>query len=529
MNIKIVLLTITFVSFLLLAVPTWPVERITATALQPVLPLNIDAVANSEKDFSGVQGDKNWFYGYYSNPVDASSFLQIPEFSQTNFGNEQNVPTWLFPDGEYWTRISAKYVHPNGQTTSGVAKSAEQWVARRWVSTVTGNIVVTGHLAKFDTRGGDGITGHLMIDGIERWSQFIAAADNVGVDFTIFISVNVGSKVDFVVSPGASDWNDTTSFTAVITMSGIFGKIYNEAVAAGNEVSGAFIEACPATGSCYTTTSSSNGDYQFVDLPLGTYNLRALPPANNHHLIGKLGPLSIAENSLLMNQHIILPKPIRIPPGTTIEPKVTIDDGVPSIFWRSPTVLTHSGCPSGVASYELIVDGTVVRSGNMTEVSPGNYKATLEPLYPLHGNLQITINLACPNDSPPPIVFNIWIDPSGLVVNTLGQPIGNATVSLYRSDIDSGPFDLIASGSGVMSPANRVNPMQTDNVGYFGWDVIAGYYKVRAEKSGCVAANNRTQSYVQTEVLIIPPPVTDLRLVLFCGEQRHLFLPLVHR
>lgn len=158
MNIKVVLRTTTFVSLLFLIAMTWPAGRITATGLQPVLPSKIEAVANSESDFSGVQGDKNWFYGYYANPADASSFLQIPEFSQANFVNERNVPTWLFSGGEYWTRISAKYVHPNGKTTSGVARSAEQWVTRRWISTVSGNIVVTGHVAKFDTNCGDGFT-----------------------------------------------------------------------------------------------------------------------------------------------------------------------------------------------------------------------------------------------------------------------------------------------------------------------------------------------------------------------------------
>jgi hypothetical protein len=99
-------------------------------------------------------------------------------------------------------------------------------------------------------------------------------------------------------------------------------------------------------------------------------------------------------------------------------------------------------------------------------------------------------------------------------------------VTLYRADLASGPFDIVPSGSGVMSPANRVNPMLTDSSGLFGWDVIAGYYKVRVEKSGCSAANDHTQPYAQTEVLTIPPPVTDLRLTLYCG---YIYLPLLFR
>jgi hypothetical protein len=59
-----------------------------------------------------------------------------------------------------------------------------------------------------------------------------------------------------------------------------------------------------------------------------------------------------------------------------------------------------------------------------------------------------------------------------------------------------------------MSPGNRSNPDTTDSDGSFGWDVVAGYYKVRASASGCNTA--------ETAVLTIPPPVTDLELDLSC-------------
>ena len=82
-----------------------------------------------------------------------------------------------------------------------------------------------------------------------------------------------------------------------------------------------------------------------------------------------------------------------------------------------------------------------------------------------------------------------------------------------------------------MSPSNRNNPDTTDAEGLFGWDVLAGFYRVRAEKSGCVAADNHSQSYAQTDLLTIPPAVTNLRLVLFCGEKPlvYVYLPLVRR
>jgi hypothetical protein len=68
----------------------------------------------------------------------------------------------------------------------------------------------------------------------------------------------------------------------------------------------------------------------------------------------------------------------------------------------------------------------------------------------------------------------------------------------------------------------------TDAEGHFGWDVIAGFYKVRAEKAGCVAPNNPDQPYVESEILVVPPPVTDLDLRLDCHE-KIVYLPLIQR
>jgi hypothetical protein len=67
-----------------------------------------------------------------------------------------------------------------------------------------------------------------------------------------------------------------------------------------------------------------------------------------------------------------------------------------------------------------------------------------------------------------------------------------------------------------MSPLNRTNSDQTDAVGHFGWDVIAGFYKVRVERAGCVAADDHEQTFVETPAMVIPPPVTDLDLRLYC-------------
>ncbi|MDP1806637.1 MAG: hypothetical protein Q8K72_15780, partial [Acidimicrobiales bacterium] len=84
----------------------------------------------------------------------------------------------------------------------------------------------------------------------------------------------------------------------------------------------------------------------------------------------------------------------------------------------------------------------------------------------------------------------------------------------------------VPDGSAIMSPSNRKNPDVTDAFGHFGWDVIAGYYTVRATKAGCHNPANPGQAFVETAVMTIPPPVTDLDLVLECPATSADFTPL---
>lgn len=100
-----------------------------------------------------------------------------------------------------------------------------------------------------------------------------------------------------------------------------------------------------------------------------------------------------------------------------------------------------------------------------------------------------------------------------------GDPIQGATVTLLRSDSDAGPFEVVPNGSAVTSPSNRTNPDTTDSDGHFGWDVIASFYKVRVSKAGCASPTDPSHNFVESAVMTIPPPVTDLDLRLDCDTQ----------
>jgi hypothetical protein len=172
--------------------------------------------------------------------------------------------------------------------------------------------------------------------------------------------------------------------------------------------------------------------------------------------------------------------------------------------------LSVTGCPGGTATYQISQDGVVGESGTLMEGPVGSYSGTIGPLSAtgLCCNPRISVTIDCPAtpDETTPIDL-LYIDPSGVVRTTGGDPIAGATITLLRGDTPSGPFTIVPDGSAVMSPANRTNPDTTSAEGRFGWDVIAGFYKVRAEKGGCAT---------ETVVFDIPPPVTDLDLRLGC-------------
>jgi hypothetical protein len=86
-----------------------------------------------------------------------------------------------------------------------------------------------------------------------------------------------------------------------------------------------------------------------------------------------------------------------------------------------------------------------------------------------------------------------------------------------RSDSPGGPYVAVPQGSAIMSPSQRANPQLTSASGEFHWDVVAGYYKLQASKSGCHAPGS-TATTVTSASYEVPPPATGLKLVLNCGE-----------
>ncbi len=193
----------------------------------------ITSVADAAADwsFSGVQGEKNWFQGYYNKNTDpdliyqATNFIAFPRnngpHGSNNFWDGQE---WDWPSGDPpFDKIGQYWMIPNG-TNSG----AHHWTIRRWVSEVAGDVTVTWSALKEypdqNNSGGGGVNVRVLHKGVQRDSAFIAGGDTVGVQRSLTLTnVQVGDAIDLALDPtdgnGVSD-DDTDRTLVTISMRG---------------------------------------------------------------------------------------------------------------------------------------------------------------------------------------------------------------------------------------------------------------------------------------------------------------------
>ena len=112
---------------------------------------------------------------------------------------------------------------------------------------------------------------------------------------------------------------------------------------------------------------------------------------------------------------------------------------------------------------------------------------------------------------------SLYVDPSGTVSDTNGNPVRAASAQLLRLSSPGGSFSAPPSGSPIMLPS--VNPEKTNSNGQFHWDVYPGDYEVQASKSGCTNPRDADSSVVTSSVFQVPPPKLGISLVLKCRDE----------
>ena len=190
-------------------------------------PRPTEIVADSVSGFSGEQGTNGWSYGYWDRTADPDkSYNQTTDFQLLkHFGSDPinrisghaeftTGKLWILQDGKYYTSLWAEGGHPNGTMKLGAYAQAEQWSVRRWISTVDGSITISGHAGKVMPWGENwtgGCQAQIVVDGKTMFSSFMG---NRGTDYSITVTVGIGSPVDFLIGPGPTV--GVTKFTATI-------------------------------------------------------------------------------------------------------------------------------------------------------------------------------------------------------------------------------------------------------------------------------------------------------------------------
>ena len=206
-------------------VVAWAVSLLPSVSVADALPV----VADTRVDFSGNQGQNNWYYGYYDRTADLAGggdglYNAATEFTQFLGGaaypnyasvtNHWNGSSWRYispvDEQPQYLIINQNDVHP----CTGSSNRPEAYVIRRWVSEVAGLIHIDGAFLNGTVGTGEGTTGRVFVNGVEKFNQVTAGSR---IDFLLHEWVNLGDYVDIMVdyAPGNSGSATTQVWTTI--------------------------------------------------------------------------------------------------------------------------------------------------------------------------------------------------------------------------------------------------------------------------------------------------------------------------
>jgi hypothetical protein len=173
-------------------------------------------IADTVRDFTGTQGSTagNWSYSAtYTTPGSAydPAALTPMTYTRTNFAYEFES---YFP----FSKLDATGGHPGLRL--GYDPIYPVWSVRRWLSNTAANAHFNGTAVRAAIFG-DGTGIKVFIDGAEVYSATLGGAGAAAtLTFDFDAPIQVGSKVDFVTTPGAAlDINyDYVDYRAVISI-----------------------------------------------------------------------------------------------------------------------------------------------------------------------------------------------------------------------------------------------------------------------------------------------------------------------
>ena len=180
---------------------------------------NVRLLADSVADFSLVQGEHGWYYGYDGGSLDSFALMTRTAVITLYVPVTNDVWDCWVNDVAHWTQIFRLGAHPNGTDTSPPSPKLLQRAVRRWVSSFSGAVTISGEIAKIDVAamGSNGVDASVYVDGMQRYTTFISGEDGGGLSYELTALVHVGSTLDFVLDPhDGDDHHDLSRFTAIV-------------------------------------------------------------------------------------------------------------------------------------------------------------------------------------------------------------------------------------------------------------------------------------------------------------------------
>lgn len=164
-------------------------------------------IANSIAEFSSVQGQDNWFYGYFDQGATGATPYTSAAFAMFDTFGVVTPATWGASDGAVGAQnndylgLGSATGHPTGLAPPD-AQDTVIWAVRRYVSEIAGDIAIEIDLHKENLNpNGGGVTGRLFVDGVEVYNQYVAATDAAGFQTILVQNVAINSLIDFAVDP----------------------------------------------------------------------------------------------------------------------------------------------------------------------------------------------------------------------------------------------------------------------------------------------------------------------------------------
>ncbi|MCA9150896.1 MAG: hypothetical protein KDA92_16405, partial [Planctomycetales bacterium] len=203
----------------------------------PVTPPMADSI--NDWSVAGVQGEKNWYNGYYNFSQDVDQIYQAADFIAFDNldgpaggpvspdGNHWNGTQWdLEASGGPWTELAQSNTHPNGENS---APNEEHWTVRRYVAndlTNTTPVEITWEMAK-NNLNGNGVGGVLFVNGEQVDTATIAGNDGAGVVRKFYVNANPGDVIDLALTPNGNDGSDGSRNRLTLRTDLPDGPLYN--------------------------------------------------------------------------------------------------------------------------------------------------------------------------------------------------------------------------------------------------------------------------------------------------------------